>query len=78
MGECELYLVCHCESNGLTSVEVERRYCVNRARDTFTMEVDGDMAGKIRGGWCLKICNSNRLARMDTSEKEKRPLYWFL
>jgi hypothetical protein len=74
MGECELYLVCHCDSKGFTALEVGRRYCEKRARDTCATDIDGDIAEKLRGCCCLEICNGDRLARIDLSEKEKWPL----
>lgn len=51
IGECELFLHCHCDSKGLTAIEVGLKECVSRARDTFTAENDGGMA--VICGCCL-------------------------
>ena len=77
MGVCELYLVCHCDSKGFTAVEAGRRYCVKRARDLFTTDIDRDMAEKLRGCCFSELRNGDRLGRMNTSEKEKWPFCCF-
>jgi hypothetical protein len=65
MGECELYLVCHCDSNTFTGDDAGRRYCEKRARDLFTTDIDRDMVEKLRCRCGLEICNGDHLARMN-------------
>jgi hypothetical protein len=73
MGECELFLVCHCHSKGFAEDEAGRRYCEKSVRDPFTTDIDRDMAEKLRGCCCLEVSNGDRLARMNMNEKEKWP-----
>jgi hypothetical protein len=73
IGECELFLVCHCHSKGFAEDGAGRRYCEKRARDPFTTDIDRDMAEKLRGCCYLEVCNGDRLARMNTNGKEKWP-----
>ena len=49
IGACELYLVCHCDSNGFTAEDEGRMHCENRARDPFTTDIDRDMAENVGG-----------------------------
>jgi hypothetical protein len=73
MGECELYLVCHCDSNTFTGDDAGRRYCEKRARDPFMTDIDRDMVEKLRCRCGLEICNGDHLARMNRIAKEKWP-----
>ena len=50
IGECELYLFCHCASNGLTAAVAGVTCCLRRGSKPFLMFKDCDMSSSIRGG----------------------------
>jgi len=72
MGECELYLLWHCDSKGRSADEAGRVHCDSRALDRFTTDMDLDIAAKL-GCFQEEQCDDG-LAQWETIVKERQPL----
>jgi hypothetical protein len=66
MGECELFLLWHCDSRGLTAKEAGRVYCDKRARDLKTVLDIAVNQGRCRSEKCM--CDG--LAQFDAIQKD--------